>query len=123
MKLIDFLAGKLGYIKKSEITEKLDFGYSVAKRLDEHRELVEAIEEKTSLFKEYEWHVGHCAIQDDYLMRLYFLVHEEFPSDFSAHQMNGGEVRARPKILGECTLPEYKKTSIKRVDSEKSVRF
>ena len=119
--MIEFVFNKLGYVKKSksidktEIKNQLNFARSVGKRLDEHRELVEAIE-KTDLFEKAFWHVGHLATQDDYLMRLYYLVHEEYPNDDGvipncrAHiktQATGEYVRARPKILGECNLPEY----------------
>lgn len=98
------IAGYLGYVKKSEINDKLNFARSVAKRLDEHRETVEAIAEKTTLLNDF-WHVSHLATQDDYLMRLYYLVHNEWPLD-GKHSANGF-VRNRPEVLGKCGLPEY----------------
>lgn len=65
--MLDALAAKFGFIRKSDVVRKLQFARSVGKRLDEHREVVEAIEAKTVLFdrsKGY-WHAAHMAIQDD----------------------------------------------------------
>lgn len=105
--LLDFLLKKMGYIRTSYINDKLNFARNVAKRLDEHRETVEAIQSKTTLFNDF-WHVDHMAIQDDYLMRLFHMVHGCWPES----QSNGAtlihHVRARPKILGSCKLPEYR---------------
>lgn len=71
--MLDALAAKLGFIRKADVIRNLQFARSVGKRLDEHREVVEAIEAKTPLFNKSEgyWHAGHMATQDDYLMRLY----------------------------------------------------
>lgn len=104
MSFIDSLLKRLGYIKKCEINEKLNYARSVAKRLDEHRETVESIAEKTTLFNDF-WHVTHMATQDDYLMRIYHLVHGQWPIEgqHGAH----GYVRKRPEFLGECRLPEF----------------
>lgn len=92
----------------SEIIEKLNFARSVGKRLDEHREVVEAIERETNFFHEptTKWHLAHMATQDDYLMRLYFIVHKCWPDE--AMQINREYVRSRPLILGPCGLPEYR---------------
>lgn len=95
---------KLGYIPK----EKLNFGFSVGKRLDEHREEVESIANSTDYFQQSDWKIGHFAIQDDYLIRLYHLVHGCWPDDTTRTQSTGEHVRPRPKILGACGLPEYK---------------
>lgn len=113
--MIEAILNKLGYVKKSkfidktEITEQLNFARSVGKRLDEHRELVEVVEEKTDLFEKYYWPLSHMKTQDDYLIRLYYIVYGEYPIDeFDRRTQPTGEyVRARPKILGECRLPEY----------------
>ncbi|ECS2986249.1 hypothetical protein F9V60_22490 [Salmonella enterica subsp. enterica serovar Virchow] len=97
----------------SEIIEKLNFARSVGKRLDEHREVVEAIERETNFFHEptTKWHLAHMATQDDYLMRLYFIVHKCWPDEAlgakKKMQTNGEYVRPRPLILGPCGLPEY----------------
>lgn len=87
----------------------LQFGNSVNKRLDEHRELVQSIESSTSLFSDKPWHVTHMATQDDYLMRLFHMVHGCWPDEPNLQKlmMTGQSVRARPNILGDCCLPEY----------------
>ena len=104
--ILDALFDRLGYVRKSE----LHFARSVGKRLDEHRETVEAIAEKTDLFTEF-WHAAHMAAQDDYLMRLYHLAYGAWPDDDVGEgnrQPDTGEyVRRRPKVLGCCRLPEY----------------
>lgn len=91
-------------IKKSDLDSALDFARSMAKRLDEHRETVEAIEEKTNLFDE-EWHIWHLATQDDYLMRIFYLRYGVWPKEGVIPGI--GYVRKRPEILGKCRLPEY----------------
>lgn len=107
--MIEALAAKLGFVRKTDVISKLQFARSVGKRLDEHREVVEAIEASTQLFNDAPWHASHMAIQDDYLMRLYKMVHGGWPDDSTRHQRNGEVVRARPVVLGECSLPEYEK--------------
>jgi hypothetical protein len=104
MRLITSLLKRFGYTKESDIKEKLNYARSVAKRLDEHRETVEAIAEKTSLFNDF-WHVTHMATQDDYLMRIYHLVHGHWPID--GQHGKHGYVRKRPELLGVCKLPEF----------------
>lgn len=42
MKTVITAVAKLGYYRASPVGEQLDFAHSVGKRLDEHRELVEA---------------------------------------------------------------------------------
>lgn len=95
--LLNKLALYFGYIPKIQ----LNFAVSIAKRLDEHRELVEAITAHTNLLSEREWHIGHLSTQDDFLMRLYYLVHSEWPVDTCER------VRKRPSILGVSYLPEF----------------
>lgn len=98
--------------KKIPVSE-LDFARNVAKRLDEHRELVQSIEQNTSLLKTHRWHIGHLATQDDYLMWLFFLRYGEWP--ISGKFIDGNNcgfrvdfaVRQRPEILGECRHPNY----------------
>lgn len=107
--MIEYIFNKLGYVKKSKVTEQLNFARSVG-------EIVEAIDNETKLFKESPWHIDHMSTQDDYLMRLYYLVHDEYPSDIgviqnsSSHiklQATGEYVRSRPKVLNKCRLPEH----------------
>ena len=105
MKKIDKLLSKFGLVRSKLINEQLDYARNVAKRLDEHRELVESIAESTDLFKAKPWHIGHMATQDDYLMRLFFLRHSQWPLIDNLHTQQG-YVRSRPKILGKCNLPE-----------------
>lgn len=109
--MLDALAAKFGFIRKSDVIRNLQFARSVGKRLDEHREVVEAIKANTALFDKSagHWHAGHMAIQDDYLMRLYYMVHASWPDDSVRYQRNGEVVRPRPVVLGECSLPEYPK--------------
>jgi hypothetical protein len=92
-----------------EAIKLLQFGNSVNKRLDEHRELVQSIEGSTALFVDKPWHVLHMATQDDYLMRLFYMVHGCWPdeSNLQRRMMTGQPVRERPTILGKCWLPEY----------------
>lgn len=97
-----------GFIRKSTVSEKLQFARSVGKRLDEHREVVESLE-VSGFFNDKWWHVGHMATQDDYLMRLYYMVYKSWPNDDAEmlRQLTGEYVRPRPKILGPCRLPEF----------------
>ena len=106
--MIAKLLRKIGLVRQSEINNKLDFARSVGKRLDEHRELVESIEE-AGVFKEKFWHVGHMATQDDYLMRLYHIRHNQWPYVQEKWQATGEYeyIRPRPSVLGPCRLPEY----------------
>lgn len=100
----------LGYIKTATLNDQLQYARSVAKRLDEHREVVEAIENNTDFFEHHPWHANHLAIQDDYLMRLFKLVHGHFPDapEQEAMAFEREYVRARPAILGQCQLPEVR---------------
>lgn len=101
--MINWLALKLGYVSKRELNKQLDFSRSVGKRLDEHRELVEAIENQTHLLIDCEWHINHLSVQDDYLIRLYRLRHGKWPVS---------DIRPRPQILGRCGLPEYQADNV-----------
>jgi hypothetical protein len=111
--MLDAIAAKLGFVRLKHLRNQLNYGYSVAKRLDEHRELVEAIERKTLLFCQGNWHVIHLATQDDYLMRLFYLVHDCWPEEAQqGYSFRNGTrvcpaVRSRPSILGPCQLPEW----------------
>lgn len=107
MRMLDVILGKLGYVRASQVIENLNFARSVGKRLDEHREMVDAIERYTELFDRGWWHVDHAARQDDYLMRLYHMVHGCWPDESRESQPTGEFVRQRPNILGNCELPEY----------------
>lgn len=84
-------------------TRELNFCPNIAKRLDEHRELAESILENTDLFQTKKWHIGHMADQDDFLLRIFFIVHREWPDSI---KWRGG-VRPRPQIFGPCGLTEY----------------
>ena len=106
-KLLDALAARLGYVRSTTLFNQLQFARSVGKRLDEHREVVEAMEE-SGFFEGKWWHVSHMATQDDYLMRLYHLVYGSWPENFpdTCRQITGEYVRPRPALLGPCRLPE-----------------
>ena len=41
--MLNTIAAKLGFVRLEDIRQQLNFGYSVAKRLDEHREVVERV--------------------------------------------------------------------------------
>ncbi|MDL0603663.1 hypothetical protein O3K13_06620 [Yersinia pestis] len=110
---------RFGFVQLTEVKAKLNFARNVAKRLDEHRELVELLEREGVLASKF-WVVGWLATQDDYLMRLYFMVHGHFPitkksvTDYQTHNLYKlasleGFVRDRPEILKECDLPEFNK--------------
>lgn len=106
------IARKLGFVRLADIKKQLNFGYSVAKRLDEHREIVEQIQQHTTLLERGYWYTAHLATQDDYLMRLFHLVHDCWPEEAQAgySPSNGTKVhpivRSRPSVLGSCQLPE-----------------
>lgn len=44
---------------------------NIAKRLDEHRELTQAIAERTDLLEREPWRCDHLVAQDDYLSALF----------------------------------------------------
>lgn len=123
---VDAAAKRFGFVRMIEVRENLDYCFSVAKRLDEHREVVEAISARTTLFEECPWHATHLASQDDYLMRLFRMVHGCWPEE-AEHGYAPSDVvrlkeslppsklpkpifptvRPRPAELGRCGLPEY----------------
>ncbi|PCD85646.1 hypothetical protein [Vibrio mediterranei] len=105
-----------GFVKKSTIDDQLNFARSVAKRLDEHREVVEAINMHTNFGEMFPWHMDHLATQDDYLLRLFHLVHGHFPDHTGSKEVTSDEyVRARPLELGPCRLPEYSQYILRHV--------
>lgn len=95
-------------VKVSDVKAQLQFARSIAKRLDEHRELVESLVDEGTFLASRDYHTGHLAVQDDFLMRLYYMVHGVWPYGEGWIQHQFGTVRPRPEILGECRLPEYK---------------
>ncbi|MFG9350195.1 hypothetical protein ACEP28_32730 [Pseudomonas aeruginosa] len=111
--MLNTIAAKLGFVRLGDIRQQLNYGYSVAKRLDEHREVVEQLQLHTSLLDQCYWHANHLATQDDYLMRLFYLVHDCWPEEAQNGRSprNGSKihpkVRARPAVLGPCQLPEW----------------
>lgn len=88
---------------------QLDYARNVAKRLDEHRELVEALLHNTTFFEKNPWHLAHLATQDDYLMWLFYLRHNAWPCQETQEFSRYGYVRKRPEILGKCDHPEFLK--------------
>lgn len=106
------LTSLFGFVRASTVEENLQFARSVGKRLDEHREVVERLADSTTFFQDNWWHVGHMATQDDYLMRLYYMVHGCWPVDsvdVCYRQKTGEYVRPRPAVLGSCGLLEFVK--------------
>lgn len=104
--MITGLLAKFGYVKKEDFVNELNFARTIGKRLDEHREVVEAIEQKTDLLIIDDYHISHLATQDDYLMRLFKLVHGVWPNVNEALTKDQ-RVRERPIFLGKCRLPEF----------------
>ena len=84
------------------LTHQLDFAYNVAKRLDEHRELIEEIERKTGYFssKNEWWSKGHAITQDDYLTKLFILRYNVEPTKHHLAKLRL-RVRDRPTVLNE----------------------
>lgn len=110
--MINKIFAFFGYVPKQDVIEQLNYARSVAKRLDEHREFVEDIDKNTYFFQDF-WHVGHAATQDDYLMRLFHMVHGKYPEEIGIAELRlaGIYVRPRPEVLGKCRLPEYRLNS------------
>jgi hypothetical protein len=82
------------------LTHQLDFDHSVAKRLDEHRELIENIEKSTGYFssKNGWWSKGHAITQDDYLIKLFILRYNVEPTKNHLTKLHL-RVRERPCVL------------------------
>jgi len=102
--LLDLVLMKLGLVRKAWVDDTLMFARHVNKRLDEHREVVESLSQ-TDFFVQHWWHSDHLATQDDYLMKLFYVVHGEWPEPSNQYKF---KVRARPDILGQCKLKEYR---------------
>ncbi|MBD6945048.1 hypothetical protein [Vibrio parahaemolyticus] len=97
---------KLKHWLPSINVKQLDYAYHVAKRLDEHRELIENIEKATGFFSlpEHSSYREIAKAQDDYLLHLYELrmghsvVECPHPSKFTAQFPY---VRPRPRCLSK----------------------
>lgn len=74
-------------------TSQLDYLPNVAKRLDEHRELIEDIEKHTGYFSSEQgrWSRAHALALDEYLQYLVKLR--------NAPQKGLGNIRKQPKVL------------------------
>jgi hypothetical protein len=111
--MLNWLFKRPGLIREEYLRNQLNFARSIGKRVDEHREVVERLDRDTDFFTNYPWHADHMATQDDFLMRLYHLVHASWPQDAPVgdnprgRQSTGEYVRPRPAVLGTCRLPEY----------------
>ncbi len=101
------IAKKVGQDAKTFDVKELDFAKSIAKRLDEHRELIESIEASTSLLTDKFWHVGHLATQDEFLMKFFYLRYGVLPVGETIKQSQFGYVRSRPNVLGKCGHPDF----------------
>lgn len=87
----------LGLLPKNLILpQQLDAKCCVWKKLDEHRELIESIENQTGYFSSNigYWSKGHAALQDDYLVQIYKLRYQKNPTDDL-------QVRERPKVYSK----------------------
>ncbi|MUK41533.1 hypothetical protein GNP61_08155 [Aliivibrio fischeri] len=82
------------------LTNQLDFAHNVAKRLDEHRELIEDIENHTGYFtsKNGQWSRNHAITQDDYLIKLFILRYSVEPTKDNLEKLHL-HVRERPHVL------------------------
>ncbi|EIO4563750.1 hypothetical protein LQM11_004389 [Vibrio parahaemolyticus] len=97
---------KLKHWLPSINVKQLDYAYHVAKRLDEHRELIENIEKATGFFSlpEHSSYREIAKAQDDYLLYLYELrmghsvIECPHPSKFTAQFPY---VRPRPRCLSK----------------------
>lgn len=91
MKKINHIRTRLFYLLKAAkllpnniiLPHQLDFAFSVAKRLDEHRELIEEIEKHTGYFssKNGRWSKNYAITQDDYLIKLFTLRYSVEPTE------------------------------------------
>ena len=70
MRTIDRLLGAFGLVRASKLAAALRAEGGLAKRLDEHREVAEAVNDHTRLFENRDWHREHMAAQDRYLQGL-----------------------------------------------------
>lgn len=108
----NYLVNRL--FKYSDLFEKLNYNGSVAKRLNEHREVVNFLISDTCIEDSFikSGYVYHMSVQDDYLMRLFYLVYGVWPDKRLWPDINSCPsfvviITPRPQILGECGLPEY----------------
>ena len=115
--MIAALAAHLGFVRastaklhvevaQSELKDQLQYAFSINKRLDEHRELISVIATKSTVFEQCPYHLEHAATQDDYLMRIFNIVHGCWPNPINGTHP-GSAVRPRPGLLRDCELPEY----------------
>lgn len=109
--ILDKLLRKVGLMRVSQVTKQLDFGHSIDKRLDEHRELVLTLIEDTDLLANQPWKISHLATQDDYLLRIFHMVYGYYPEQ-AVQNRKTHNVRPRPTVLGKCSLPEFKQFSL-----------
>lgn len=109
--MLNILFNKVFKSKHSIDPLNIDFAFNVAKRLDEHRELVEDLLVNSfylSKPEKHDWRITHLATQDDYLMYLFYLRHGQWPLDQPSLKMAGaGYYRDRPLVLGQCSHPLF----------------
>lgn len=102
---------KCRLIPKSTINiEQLDKHTHIAKQLDEYRELINLIEEKTEYFghKENRWSIAHARALDDYLVELFTLIHEAKPDEVRPPSIPL-RIRDRPMFLNpHCMIQKAK---------------
>ena len=74
---IEKLFKRMGYVKIERLHYN-NFGYGMAKRLDEHRELIELLHDKKFLDSHF-WVIGWLETQDDYLSQIYNVLYGHYP--------------------------------------------
>lgn len=109
MNLLDTFLERIGLTRTKVIFSKIDFSNGIGKRLDAHRETVEVTTNKTVLANK-DWHIENLAKQDDFLMGLFYFRYGQWPKEGKFCTVTREYVRCRPKILGDCKLPEYRKS-------------
>ncbi len=98
-------ARRFGFVPVSSVDDRKMVGYRIDRQLDWHREVSEAILDKTLISPIPDWLIERLAIHDDYLLRQYHSVHGCFPIVNCPKQL--GYIRPRPSAFGPVKLPEF----------------
>lgn len=90
-RMLDKLLRRLGLCRVDDLNPLPN----IEKRLDEHREMLEAIAERTDLLEREPWRRDHLETQDKYLSALFRMVHGIAPEQSVEY---GRRVRQKPTI-------------------------
>ncbi len=69
-KVVDKILGRIGLVRTATLYSTLRSEAGIAKRIDEHREVVEAIASHTTFLQDCPWHTEHLESQDRFLTGL-----------------------------------------------------